>query len=127
MKKINIVLFEPEIPGNTANIIRTCVGTNAVLHLIKPYGFDFNLADKVFKRGSTNYFDSLKYFEYENFEEFCKKNPYTKNNYFLITRYGEKIYTKMDIKKVEKEAFIIFGKESLGIPKKILQEFQKNT
>ena len=58
--KINIVLFHPEIPQNTANIIRTCVGIDATLHLIKPYGFDLNLSEKVFKRGSTNYVDFVE-------------------------------------------------------------------
>ncbi|MBL0701622.1 MAG: tRNA (cytidine(34)-2'-O)-methyltransferase, partial [Spiroplasma sp.] len=74
MSKINIVLYKPEIPGNTANIIRTCVGLNATLHLIKPYGFDLDLSTKVFKRGSTNYTKEVELIEYENFDEFIEKN-----------------------------------------------------
>ena len=117
--KINIVLFHPEIPQNTANIIRTCVGIDAKLHLIKPYGFDLNLSEKVFKRGSTNYVEFVELVEYESFEEFEEKNPYN-NNYCFITRYGKETYDKINTEEVnDQNIYLIFGNESSGIEKKI--------
>lgn len=125
--KINIVLFHPEIPQNTANIIRTCVGIDATLHLIKPYGFDLNLSEKVFKRGSTNYVDFVEIKEYDSFEEFEEKNPYN-NNYCLITRYGKKTYDKINTKDINDEnIYLIFGNESSGIEKNILEKYIDNT
>ena len=69
---INVVLFEPEIPGNTGNIMRTCVATNARLHLIKPLGFKLDEAS--IKRAGVNYIDKLEYFVYENYDDFLEKN-----------------------------------------------------
>lgn len=113
----NIVLFEPEIPGNTGNIMRTCVATNTRLHLIKPLGF--SLEDKYLKRSGVNYIDKLEYYVYENFEDFKSKNDGT---YYYFTRYGKKPHTSFDYKNEEgKELYFIFGKESTGIPKEILQ------
>ena len=74
---INIVLFEPEIPGNTGNIMRTCVATNSRLHLIKPYGFI--LSDKYLKRSGVNYIDKLEYFEYDDWDDFISKNSVFKD------------------------------------------------
>ena len=96
MTKLNIVLFKPEIPGNTANIIRTCVGLNARLHLIKPYGFDLNLSEKVFKRGSTNYVEDVELIEYENFEEFENKN--NPEDFYFLSRNGVQSYDKILVK-----------------------------
>ena len=83
MLMLNVVLFEPEIPGNTGNIMRTCVATNTTLHLIKPLGF--SLEEKYIKRSGVNYIDKCNYFVYENIDEFFKKN---KGEYFFFTRYG---------------------------------------
>ena len=113
----NIVLFEPEIPGNTGNIMRTCVATNTRLHLIKPLGF--SLEDKYLKRSGVNYIDKLEYYVYENFDDFKSKN---KGDYYYFTRYGKKPHTSFNYKNEEnKELYFIFGKESTGIPKEILQ------
>ena len=114
----HIVLFEPEIPQNTGNIMRTCVATGTKLHLIKPLGF--SLDEKHLIRSSVNYMDKLDYEIYENFLEFKEKNP---GVYYYFTRYGKKPHTSFDYQnKEQKELYFIFGKESTGIPKEILQE-----
>lgn len=114
----NIVLFEPEIPGNTGNIMRTCVATNTRLHLIKPLGFLID--DKSLKRSGVNYIDKLEMFVYENFDDFKNKN---KGEYYFLTRYGKKTYSSFDFSnKNNKNLYFIFGKESTGIPKDILKD-----
>lgn len=113
----NIVLFEPEIPGNTGNIMRTCVATGTVLHLIKPLGF--TLDDAHLKRSGVNYIDKLEYYVYDSFDDFAKKN---KGVYYYFTRYGRKPHTSFDYTNKEgKNLYFIFGKESTGIPKEILK------
>jgi tRNA (cytidine/uridine-2'-O-)-methyltransferase len=115
---INVVLFEPEIPQNTGNIMRTCVATNTKLHLIKPLGF--SLDDKYVKRSGANYIDLLDYKVYDNFEEFKKEN---KGTYYFLTRYGSKPHTSFDFYNKDENIYLIFGKESTGIPKEILKEY----
>ena len=114
---INVVLFEPEIPQNTGNIMRTCVGTNARLHLIKPLGF--SLDEKSIKRSGANYIDKLDYEVYENYEDFKSKN---KGTYYFFTRYGKKPHTDFDYSNQDENIYLIFGKESSGIDKKILKD-----
>src|SRR5574344_1721478 len=113
---INIVLFEPEIPGNTGNIMRTCVATNAILHLIKPLGF--SLDEKYIKRSGVNYIDKCNYIVYENYEEFINKND---GQFYFFTRYGKKPHTSFDYSNSKEKIYLIFGKESTGIPKEILK------
>lgn len=113
----NIVLYEPEIPGNTGNIMRTCVATNTKLHLIKPLGF--SLEDKYLKRSAVNYLEYLNYEVYENYEDFKSKNPGT---YYYFTRYGKKPHTSFDYSNNKENIYLIFGKESTGIPKEILKD-----
>lgn len=113
----NIVLYEPEIPGNTGNIMRTCVATNTKLHLIKPLGF--SLEDKYLKRSSANYLDGLSYEVYENYEDFLSKN---KGKFYFFTRYGKKPHTSFDYSETSENIYLIFGKESSGIPKEILKD-----
>lgn len=115
---INIVLYEPEIPGNTGNIMRTCAGTNTKLHLIKPLGF--SLDDKYVKRSGVNYIDECDYTVYENYNDFLDKNQ-NGISYFL-TRYGKKPHTSFDYSNKEDNIYLIFGKESTGIPKEILKD-----
>lgn len=115
---INIVLYEPEIPQNTGNIMRTCVATGAKLHLIEPLGFVLN--DKTIKRSGVNYIDKLNYQVYEDFDDFTKKN---KGDYYFFTRYGKKPHTSFNFSDKEKEIYLIFGKESTGIPKEILRNY----
>ena len=114
---INVVLYEPEIPQNTGNIMRTCVGTGAKLHLIKPLGF--SLDEKSIKRSGANYIDKLDYTIYEDFDDFLKKN---KGEYYFFTRYGKKPHTEFDFTDKNKNIYLIFGKESTGIPKEILKD-----
>jgi len=113
---INIVLYEPEIPQNTGNIIRSCVATNSKLHLIKPLGF--SLDDKYVKRSSVNYFDKLNFEVYENYEDFLSKNEGT---FYYFTRYGKKPHTSFDYSNSNENIYLIFGKESTGIPKELLK------
>ncbi|HOZ53722.1 MAG TPA: tRNA (cytidine(34)-2'-O)-methyltransferase [Bacilli bacterium] len=112
----NIVLYEPEIPGNTGNIMRTCVATNTVLHLIKPLGFSLN--DSYLKRSGVNYIDKLEYYVYENFDEFLNKN---KGIFYYFTRYGKKPHTSFNYSNSKENIYLIFGKESTGIKKDILK------
>lgn len=115
---INIVLYQPEIPPNTGNIIRTCYATGAKLHIIKPIAFDlFHPNIKRASAGRT--IDEIDYEVYENYKEFVKKNGDKKIYY--ITRYGLKNYAAVDFKK-EQDVWLMFGMESTGIPKHILQE-----
>lgn len=113
---INIVLFEPEIPGNTGNIMRTCVATNSTLHLIKPLGF--SLDEKYIKRSGVNYIDKCNYFVYENIEDFYSKNTGT---FYYLTRYGHKPHSYFDYSDTNENIYFIFGKESTGIPKELLK------
>ena len=113
---INVVLYEPEIPGNTGNIMRTCAGTNTHLHLIEPLGFKMDEAS--IKRSSVNYIDKCNYTIYKNFDEFLSKNQGT---FYYLTRYGTKPPTSFDYSKDE-NIYLIFGKESTGIPKEILKD-----
>lgn len=112
---LNIVLFEPEIPQNTGNIMRTCVGIGAKLHLIEPMGF--TLEEKYVKRSALDYFQYLNYEVYRNFNDFEEKN---KGHYFFLTRYGKKTYSDIDFKSYEGPIYLIFGKESTGVDRKIL-------
>ena len=113
---INIVLYEPEIPQNTGNIMRTCAGTYAKLHLIKPLGF--SLDDRYLKRSGVNYIEHCDYTVYENYEEFLEKNK--NGDFYYLTRYGKKTHSDFDFSNTEKDIYLIFGKESTGIPKEIL-------
>jgi len=112
---INIVLYEPEIPANTGNIMRTCVATDTKLHLIKPLGFKLDSAS--IKRAGVNYIDKLEYFIYENWDDFVSKN---KGTFYYFTRYGKKPHTSFDYSNKNEEIYLIFGKESTGIPREIL-------
>lgn len=114
----NIVLLEPEIPHNTGAIGRTCVATNTKLHLIKPLGFDIN--DKAVKRSGLDYWDDLQLYVYENFQDFLDKNPNA--NIFMATTKAEKNYSQVQYKDND---FIMFGKESKGIPEEILIQYKE--
>lgn len=113
---INVVLYEPEIPQNTGNIMRTCAGTGVKLHLIKPLGF--SLDDKYLKRSGVNYISNCDYYIYENYEDFLSKNT---GDFYYLTRYGTKTHTEFDYSDVTANIYLVFGKESTGIPKEILK------
>ena len=114
---LNIVLYEPEIPTNTGNIMRTCVATDTRLHLIEPLGF--SLDEKSIKRSGVNYIDKLEYYVYKNWDDFKSKN---KGTYYYFTRYGKKPHTSFDYSNQDEEIYLIFGKESTGIPRDILSQ-----
>lgn len=113
---LNVVLFEPEIPGNTGNIMRTCVATHTRLHLIKPLGF--SLDEKYLRRSGVNYIDKCDLTVYENIDDFFEKNK--DGDFYFLTRYGHKPHTSFDYSDTSKNIYFIFGKESTGIPREIL-------
>ncbi len=114
---LNIVLFEPEIPQNTGNIMRTCVATNATLHLIKPLGFKVD--DKTLRRCGVNYIDKLNWFVYEDYADFISQNK--EGKFYFLTRYGHKPPKEFDFSNQDENIYFVFGKESTGIPKEILK------
>lgn len=113
---LNIVLFEPEMPANTGNIGRTCVATNTRLHLIEPLGFRIN--DKMLKRAGLDYWDKLDVTIYDNFQDFLDKNPDAK--IYMATTKAARSYSDV---AYEDDCYIMFGKESAGIPEDILQKY----
>ena len=115
--KLNVVLYHPEIPQNTGNIMRSCVGFNAKLHLIKPLGF--SLDEKKLRRSCVDYYDYLNYEVYENYEDFKHKNP---GKYYFFTRYGHKSPISIDFKKEDQDIYLILGAESTGIAYDILKD-----
>lgn len=115
---LNIVLYEPEIPANTGNIMRTCVATNTKLHLIKPLGF--SLEEKYIKRCGAGYIDQCNYTLYESFEDFKNKNQGT---YYFSTRYGHTPHSNFNYSNKDDNIYFIFGKESTGIPLEILKPY----
>ena len=115
---LNIVLHEPEIPANTGNIGRTCVAANARLHLIEPLGFRLN--EKNLKRAGMDYWKDLDVTTYIDFNDFMEKNPGAK--IYMATTKAHKVYTDV---QYEPDCYIMFGKESAGIPEEILLENQE--
>lgn len=109
---LNIVLYKPEIPQNTGNIARTCVLTDSVLHLIKPLGFSID--DKAVKRSGLDYWKDLKLEVHESYEDFMAK--YGDQRIFLATTHGGKFYSE---ESYEPGDFIMFGRESSGVPEKV--------
>ena len=118
MSMINIVLHEPEMPANTGNIGRTCVALGARLHLIEPLGF--RLDEKSLKRAGLDYWEKLDVTTYINFEDFLEKNPGAK--IYMATTKSKQTYVDVTY---EKDCYIMFGKESAGIPEEILLDYKK--
>ncbi len=112
---LNIVLYEPEIPANTGNIGRTCVATTTRLHLIEPLGF--SLEEKQLKRAGMDYWKDLDVTTYVNWQDFCAKNPEAKVYY--ATTKAKQVYSEVNY---EEDCYIMFGKESAGIPEEILKD-----
>ena len=116
---LNIVLYEPEIPANTGNIGRTCVATGTRLHLIEPLGFKLN--EKSLKRAGMDYWKDLDVTTYIDYQDFLEKNPGAK--IYMATTKSHKVYTEVDY---ESDCYIMFGKESAGIPEEILVEHEED-
>lgn len=112
---INIVLVEPEIPQNTGNIVRTCVATGAVLHLVRPLGF--STEDKYLKRAGLDYWKEAQIYYYDNLSQLREKYP--DNRFFYCTTKALHTYTDVSY---EDDCFLVFGKESAGLPEEILVE-----
>ena len=117
---MNIVLHQPEIPANTGNIGRTCVATGSTLHLIEPLGF--RLTGKELKRAGMDYWEHLDVRRYMNFEEFLEKNPGAK--IWMATTKAKKVYTEAQFGSGD---YIMFGKESAGIPEEILLNYEETS
>lgn len=119
---INLVLFEPEIPQNTGNMMRTCVATNTRLHLIEPLGFV--LDEQHLKRSGANYVKYVDYTTYPNYESFMEKEIYNnpKARIYYLTRYGKKHLHDVDCTNQDLDYYFMLGKESTGIPKEILAQ-----
>ncbi len=117
MYKINIVLHEPEIPQNTGNIARTCAATGAALHIIRPMGFEID--DKKLKRAGLDYWDKLDITYYENYRDFLEKCPEAIGNTYYFSTKSLNSYTEIDYPD---NIFIMFGKETKGLPEDILFE-----
>ena len=118
--KLNIVLVEPEIPQNTGNIARTCAALGAKLHLVYPLGF--SISEKQVKRAGLDYWDKLEIEEHINFKSFLEKYKPEENNMYFVTTKGKHVYSEPNFSEME-EVFALFGKETKGLPKEILQKY----
>lgn len=116
---INIVLYAPEIPSNTGNIMRTCMASGVHLILIRPLGFKLN--DKYLKRSGMDYLKELEYEVFDSFKDFQKVHQ---GEYYLISRYGKKLYSEVDYSEKE-NIYLIFGNESSGLSKTILSSYKE--
>ena len=114
MKKVNVVLYSPEIPQNTGNISRTCAVTGAALHIIKPIGFE--ISDRTLKRAGLDYWDKLDVTYYENYEDFLEKNPDAEMYFF--TSKAKKFYSSVDYPE---GVYLVFGRETSGLPAHITE------
>ena len=119
--KLHIVLVEPEIPQNTGNISRTCAATGCALHLVRPLGFE--ITDKHLKRAGLDYWQYLELYYHDNFQEVLDKY-YNGNNFYFMSTKGAKVYSNAKFKDGD---FLIFGKESHGLPEPLLKEHYEET
>lgn len=117
---LNIVLVEPEIPNNTGNIGRLCVGTQSRLHLIHPFGFEIN--DKNLKRSGLDYWVHLEWFQYQNVKEWVDQIPDT-SRVFLMSSHATKSYLEAEFQDGD---WLVFGKESVGLSQEVLQLFNNH-
>lgn len=114
----HIVLYEPEIPGNTGNVMRTCMATRTKLHLIEPLGF--SLDEKHLRRSGMDYIRDTDFTIYPSWDAFLEANPHAE--LFFMTRYGKKAPSEFDFTAVDGEVYLVLGKESTGVDKKILRQ-----
>ena len=122
--KINVVMVEPEIPQNTGNIARTCAAIGAKLHLVYPLGFD--ISEKAVKRAGLDYWDKLEIEKHKDLAEFLEKYKPEENNMFFATTKGKHVYSEPNYGEMN-EVFILFGKETKGLPEDILQKYISKT
>jgi len=114
---INVVLYQPQIPSNTGNIARTCAGTDTNLHLIRPLGFSTD--DKMLKRAGLDYWEFVNIVYYDSLDDFYEKNA--GSEFFYITKFGQKPYSSFDYSDSSKDYYFIFGRETTGLPKDVIE------
>ncbi|MCB7069907.1 MAG: tRNA (uridine(34)/cytosine(34)/5-carboxymethylaminomethyluridine(34)-2'-O)-methyltransferase TrmL [Caldibacillus thermoamylovorans] len=119
MVAVHVVLYQPEIPANTGNIARTCAATDSQLHLIRPLGFSTD--DKMLKRAGLDYWPFVKIHYYDSLDEFFEKNQ---GEFYYIETYGNKAYSDFDYSNPEKDYYFMFGRETTGLPKELLEANQ---
>ena len=124
--KLNIVMVEPEIPQNTGNVARTCAITGAKLHLVHPLGFQIN--DKTLKRAGLDYWDKLDIEEHDSLQKFLKKYKPEEHHMFFATTKAKHCYSDVNYSKFkDEEIFVLFGKETKGLPEPLLQKYIDKT
>ncbi|PLR79667.1 tRNA (uridine(34)/cytosine(34)/5-carboxymethylaminomethyluridine(34)-2'-O)-methyltransferase TrmL [Bacillus canaveralius] len=114
---LHVVLYQPEIPANTGNIARTCAATDTILHLIRPLGFSTD--DKMLRRAGLDYWEFVKVVYYESLDEFYEKN--SGGEFFYLTKFGTEPHSSFDYSDADKDYYFIFGKETTGLPKNIIE------
>ncbi len=114
---LHVVLYQPEIPANTGNIARTCAATNTTLHLIRPLGFSTD--DKMLKRAGLDYWEFVNVVYHDSLEELFK--AYEKGQFFFITKFGQQPHTSFDYTDLDEDYFFVFGRETSGLPKDLIQ------
>src|SRR5690606_6657281 len=119
---IHVVLCQPEIPQNTGNIMRTCVGTGVKLHLIKPLGFKID--DAKLRRSAVDYYDALNFEIHENWDDFFKNHQ---GSYYFLTRYGKNTHSETNYSMIKEDIYLVFGSESYGIDRKLLAKHHHET
>lgn len=122
--KLNIVMVEPEIPQNTGNIARTCAATGSKLHLVYPLGF--SISDKYLKRAGLDYWNKLEIEEHESLEAFLTKYEPNKFAMYYASTKAKHCYSDVDYNNAD-EIFILFGKETKGLPESLLKKYMDNT
>jgi tRNA (cytidine/uridine-2'-O-)-methyltransferase len=114
---LHVVLYQPEIPANTGNIARTCAATDTTLHLIRPLGFSTD--DKMLKRAGLDYWQYVNVLYYDSLQELFDK--YKEGEFYFITKFGKKYYSSFDYSDPSKDYFFVFGRETNGLPKEIIE------
>ncbi|WP_111646561.1 tRNA (uridine(34)/cytosine(34)/5-carboxymethylaminomethyluridine(34)-2'-O)-methyltransferase TrmL [Paranoxybacillus vitaminiphilus] len=114
---LHVVLYQPEIPANTGNIARTCAATDTTLHLIRPLGFSTD--DKMLKRAGLDYWQYVNVFYYDSLQELFDK--YKDGEFYFITKFGKQYYSSFDYSDPSKDYFFVFGRETTGLPKELIE------
>lgn len=115
---VHVVLYQPEIPANTGNIARSCAATNTTLHLIRPLGFSAD--DRTLRRAGLDYWEFVNIIIYDSLDEFYEKNA--GGEFFYLTKFGQKDHTAFDYSKPNKDYYFIFGRETTGLPKEVIEK-----
>ncbi|MRX74047.1 tRNA (uridine(34)/cytosine(34)/5-carboxymethylaminomethyluridine(34)-2'-O)-methyltransferase TrmL [Bacillus lacus] len=115
---LHVVLYQPEIPANTGNIARSCAATNTTLHLIRPLGFSTD--DKMLKRAGLDYWEHVNVVYYDSLQELFQQ--YKEGEFFFLTKFGQKPHTSFEYHDRDKDYFFVFGRETTGLPKDLIQE-----